>query len=162
MKNIFKNAYFGKPYKTKSGNKALYIGVDDYSPIHLLFVDDWFSIYDYNSEGFALDNDSNPMSECELNIVSEWQDEISEEEYKNKLDELYESCVYWEAYEDEPELFAESLKELLDFAPKDKKTIDYCAYLIKSRKTILNELDNIVISFAKDKSKEITINYGNV
>lgn len=87
MNNIFKNAYFGKPYKTKSGNKALYIGVDDYSPIHLLFVDDWFSMYDYNSEGFALDTDSNPMPECDLNIVSEWQEEVDEDKLDKILDE---------------------------------------------------------------------------
>lgn len=26
MENIFENAYFGKPYKTRNGRKAIYLG----------------------------------------------------------------------------------------------------------------------------------------
>lgn len=161
MENIFERACFGKPYRTRDGRKAIYFYQTERNKWHELIVEGETISLPYQDNGLAVGQHLN-NSEWPEDIVSEWQDEISEEEYKNKLDELYESCVYWEAYEDEPELFAESLKELLDFAPKDKKTIDYCAYLIKSRKTILNEIDNIVISFAKDKSKENTINYGNV
>lgn len=104
MENIFKNAYFGKAYKTKEGKKALYIGVDDYSPIHLLFVDDWFNIYDYNNEGFALDDDSTPMSECNLNIVSEWSEEINEEEL-DKLANEYVCNYGCERYDDGVEAY---------------------------------------------------------
>lgn len=149
--NIFKNAKFGDCFKTRDGRKAVYLGDNT------CWIEGGETEIGYSRNGLFV-----YFQEHGIDIVSKWSEELSEEEYKNKLDELYESCVYWEAYEDEPELFAESLKELLDFAPKDKKTIDYCAYLIKSRKTILNEIDNIVISFAKDESKEITINYGNV
>lgn len=31
MNNIFKNAYFGKAYKTRYGRKAVYIGNDSYA-----------------------------------------------------------------------------------------------------------------------------------
>lgn len=152
-KNIFENAYLGKPYKTRDGRKAIFIiNMGNYNFPYRLVIDGDDSFSNYNEYGRMYSH------ELPNDIVSEWQEtiELSEEEYKEKLDHIYNSCIYWEAYEDHPELFAKSLKELLNFAPKDEKTIGYCEYLIRSRKTIFKEIDNIMFNFDKKKSKEIS------
>ena len=74
MLNIYENAYFGKPYKTRDGRKALFSRKDgdtfdletedSYNPVR---SDGSFL---YTREGYDSDND----------IVSEWQEEINEEE----------------------------------------------------------------------------------
>lgn len=79
MENIFENAYFGKPYKTRSGRKAIYIyyGTDVIAP----FIERHHLIY----EGL---NSIEPSNYEE--IVSEWQEEINEDE----LDKLAESKAF--------------------------------------------------------------------
>lgn len=74
MKNIFENAYFGKAYKTRDGRKALFSRKDgdtfdletedSYNPVR---SDGSFL---YTKEGYESNSD----------IVSEWQEEINEEE----------------------------------------------------------------------------------
>lgn len=97
MENIFKNAYFGKPYRTRSGEKALYSHYDDNYNLHELFTYSQFVWVD--NEGFV------DEEHLELNdpndIVSEWQEEINEVEldklaieekkkYKEQLPFYYE------------------------------------------------------------------------
>lgn len=85
MKNIFENAYFGKPYKTRDGRKALFSRKDgdifdletedSYNPVRL---DGSFL---YTKEGYESSGD----------IVSEWQESISEEELEDiAIDEGHE------------------------------------------------------------------------
>ena len=38
MKNIFKNAYFGKPYKTRSGSKAIFLKRKEITDYYILLV----------------------------------------------------------------------------------------------------------------------------
>lgn len=85
MENIFKNAYFGKPYKTRDGRRALFMRKDEgtfdleteesYNPVR---ADGTFL---YTKEGYE--------SSCD--IVSEWQEEINEEE----LEELADDASLW-------------------------------------------------------------------
>lgn len=150
MENIFENAYFGKIYRTKDGRKAAFVNWNGIKTKVFLYVKERDMEF-YGEEMYDLDGTTSKGSTLH-DIVSEWNEEINEEEYENKIKSLINSCIYWESYESEPELFAKSLKELLDFASKDKRTIDYCADLIKSRKTILEEVNNNIKSII---SKEI-------
>lgn len=38
MKNIFKNAYFGKPYKTRDGRKAIFLRREENPNYYMLLV----------------------------------------------------------------------------------------------------------------------------
>lgn len=69
MKNIFKNTYFGKPYKTRDGRKVLYLWSNKKDG-HSLIVDGEKKPYHYNDDGkfYSLD------TENVLDIISEWQE----------------------------------------------------------------------------------------
>lgn len=151
MKNIFENAYFGKIYKTIDGREVIYCGTFDndskFNTKMVINIDpdqssDYIHFIWYTQEGKA-------------STSSEPQPDDIEDDYEKKLNSLLEACFYWEAYEDEPKLFAESLKELLDYAPTDQKTIDYCDYIIKSKKTIFDEVNKHITSLISLKPKEI-------
>lgn len=79
MRNIFKNASFGKAYKTMDGRKAIYIGAK-YSPcddrIYLILEGDE-SVTQYYPDGKG-------KYTVRQDIISEWQEPIDEE----KLDKL--------------------------------------------------------------------------
>lgn len=89
MKNMFKNAYFGKAYKTRDNKKALFLGKDDYLPAYLLFVDDCMMLSDYDVNGVPLDINNMPCPKSNLCIISEWQEEITEEELDKLAEESY-------------------------------------------------------------------------
>lgn len=88
MNNIFENAYFGKPYKTRNGRRAIYdkerIFVKGW---HWVLIEDE-GMYQLNDNGLLQENE-----ETRFDIVSEWQ-EVSEEE----LDKLAEDFLS-EGYE---------------------------------------------------------------
>lgn len=90
MTNIFENAYFGKAYKTRDGRKAIYIGNDTYAKEHILCLEGNFLNYNYYENGKckAYPNDS-------TDIISEWQEEINEEE----LDKLAEENNPYPSYD---------------------------------------------------------------
>lgn len=111
MKNIFKDAYFGKPYKTRDERKFVYLGEVESlfghnSAIQGMIEDEDLLTY-YNSEGKSLyceyrgsainacDIDFNQVNceeDCETDIISEWQEEeISNEE----LDKLADDESLW-------------------------------------------------------------------
>lgn len=96
MKNIFENAYFGKAYKTKDNTIVKFIiqrGEDDFS---IYIPKCKYSIettHRYNSKGEFYLGDGE-YGHGALDVVSEWQEEINEEE----LDELAEDASY-EAYQ---------------------------------------------------------------
>ena len=79
MNNMFKNAYFGKVYKTRDGRKAIYISQESVYPFR-------------HALSLQLDN-------YQADIVSEWQEEIDEEhlddlayDYNEELQHNY----WWE------------------------------------------------------------------
>lgn len=84
MDNIFKNAYFGKVYKTRCGRKAIYIGNDTYVKEHILCLEGNFLNYNYYENGKckAYPNDS-------TDIISELQEEINEEELDKLATSIY-------------------------------------------------------------------------
>lgn len=88
MKNIFENAYFGKPYKTRDGRKVLFLYYDYETNPHSYNC--WVKgvgHINYNIIGKPYDY---PNDSCtELDIISEWQEEINEKE----LDKLAEEYV---------------------------------------------------------------------
>lgn len=82
MKNIFENAYFGKPYKTRDGRKAVFSNgclPGEQATVHLLVSTIPPRLMRYEFDGTRRDTDNRS-----LDIVSEWQEEIDEE----KLDKL--------------------------------------------------------------------------
>lgn len=74
--NIFKNAYFGKAYKTRDGRKALYVGkaygLGIY--VYLLVIEGSDDL-----DEFAQDGSFNVGSEHPFDIISEWQEPIDGE-----------------------------------------------------------------------------------
>ena len=76
MENIFENAYFGKAYKTRDGRKARFVinmGGNYGHPYRLVIEgSDHFFNYDRDGRMANVERDSD--------IVSEWQEEINEEE----------------------------------------------------------------------------------
>ena len=86
MKNIFENAYFGKPYKTRDCRKAIYLTKYKHGElVNELAIEDSEAgrrFYLYADNGSFYHKPS-----CE-DIVSEWQEEINEEEL-NSLAEEY-------------------------------------------------------------------------
>lgn len=80
-KNIFKNAYFGKPYKTKSGDKVILVTLLDEVAYLLsehkvgktgLFGND---IHAYRLDGICVEHKG-----YTLDIDSEWEEEINNKE----------------------------------------------------------------------------------
>lgn len=85
MENIFENAYFGKAYKTRDGRKAIYIKhsqCDD--GMVCVIYEGIVGICMIMMDGHYW---ATPNVETDYDIVSEWQDEINEEELNNILDE---------------------------------------------------------------------------
>lgn len=83
--NIFENAYFGKAYKTRDGRKAVYIQED------CCIVEGNMDTFSYFDDGHC----SMFSEECDIDIVSEWQEPINEEkldEVLNKAEELRKSA----------------------------------------------------------------------
>lgn len=79
MNNIFENAYYGKPYKTRDGRKALYHNI-------LSTTEGMKHYLETISSGFICDNCGKSLCEDD-SIVSVWEEEINEEE----LEELAKS-----------------------------------------------------------------------
>lgn len=98
MENIFENSYFGKAYKTRDGRKALYIQYDNVMDKHCFLPEDGRFTYCFN-DGMVFE------SETCVDIISEWQEEINEEElhklaleYVDNDDTLHPGCAAFCAY----------------------------------------------------------------
>lgn len=61
MENIFENAYFGKPYKTRDGRKAVYLGDNT------CWIEGGDTEIGYSRNGLFVD-----IQEHGIDIVSEW------------------------------------------------------------------------------------------
>lgn len=92
MNNIFKDAYFGKSYKTRDGRKAIYKEKDIDKPGSYVWIEGRDGIFYIGKDGFYLDN----KKESQWDIVSELEEEIDE----NHLDKLSKEYSLWLA--DEP------------------------------------------------------------
>ena len=71
---MFENAYFGKLYKTRDGRKAIYIQED------CCIVEGNINTLSYFDDGHY----NISLEECDIDIVSEWQESID----KDKLDKI--------------------------------------------------------------------------
>lgn len=71
---MFENAYFGKPYKTRDGRKAIY-GYKREGR-HYLIVEYYEHIFTWDDNGVS----DAPVQK--LDIVSEWKESINEENIK--------------------------------------------------------------------------------
>lgn len=79
MKNIFENAYFGKAYKTRDGNKAVLISLSDFAvlsmsldnPPYITSINITCGMDGKNIDKFLTDKQD---------IVSEWEEKINKEE----------------------------------------------------------------------------------
>lgn len=92
MNNIFKNAYFGKSYKTRDGRMAIYIGEDE-KPSGYRFI-----LMIEGNRPMPLYFDMEGCYDCEehpYDIVSEWKDVIDED----KLNKLAEQDRCWYRYD---------------------------------------------------------------
>lgn len=85
MENMFENAYFGRSYKTRDGRKTIYLGESEYFELAVSDGDDYYYTLNYNFKGEPIEHLSSNDD-----IVSEWQEEIDEEE----LDELAINLIY--------------------------------------------------------------------
>lgn len=72
MNNLFKNAYFSKPYKTRDGRKAIYIGESAIDKGAVLIV------YEGSTSTHRIMKDGHywatPNVKSGIDIVSEWED----------------------------------------------------------------------------------------
>lgn len=81
MENIFENAYFGKAYKARDGRKAVYLKKGK-SGKHAIIFENGTTYY-VNPDGcyYNLEYFINPQDYITPgDIVSEWHEEINEEE----------------------------------------------------------------------------------
>lgn len=83
MGNIFENAYFGKPYKTNTEEKAIYLG-EDLGDFKYRLAYQIISDISNRSIYIILECDEAGCSKTDIDIVSEWKEEIDEE----KLDRI--------------------------------------------------------------------------
>lgn len=83
--NIFENAYFGKPYKTRDERKAIFMRHSDNT--YHIYLAVGGVIFRYQFDG-TYDDESR-----DLDIVSEWTEEINEKEL-DKLAEEYFLTTY--------------------------------------------------------------------
>lgn len=82
MKNIFKNSYFGKVYKTRNNQKALLLSI--YENNACLAIEDGTLESHYSLDGtLPFDNTR------EYEIISEWNEPIDEE----KLNEVFNDYI---------------------------------------------------------------------
>lgn len=75
MENIFKNAYFGKAYKTRKGEKLIFQQIFEYLDCAQLFSETRYLTYDLDGLVSTFRHTA-PEDE----IIGEWHEEISEEE----------------------------------------------------------------------------------
>ena len=101
---MFKNAYFGKPYKTRDGRKAIYHSYDNiypenpYQHHHNLILQKrdsergdslwiWANDYGHTCEHI----EGKWLEESNADIVSEWQEPIDEKKLDKDFDKFVNS-----------------------------------------------------------------------
>lgn len=90
MNNIFDKVYFGKPYRTSEDDIALYLG-EDIGDFKYRLAYPIISDITNKKSYIILQCDENGCSKCDIDIVSEWQEEIKIRE--TELDKLAEEYI---------------------------------------------------------------------
>ena len=93
MNNIFKNAYFGKPYKTRDGRKAIY-NFHSSGGFHDIIIDGEGISYHFEDHtngiiNLPINQQPNVDYRSPIDIVSEWKEPIDEETLDKIASELY-------------------------------------------------------------------------
>ncbi len=88
--NIFRNAYLGKAYKTRDGRKAIFYNhhnshAREKANYVTMILENQESIYRWYYDATAADHQEH------LDIVSEWHEEINEEELDRLAKEYFHS-----------------------------------------------------------------------
>lgn len=87
MDNIFKDAYFGKAYKTRDGRKAIYIYKSNIYPFrHILSLG---GVENAKYKGNGLYDMKIEAENYHADIISEWDEPINEEKLTKLADESY-------------------------------------------------------------------------
>lgn len=105
MNNIFENAYFGKPYRTKNGRKAVFYNhhnshAREKARYVTMILEGQESIYKWYYDGTAADCQEH------LDIVSEWEEPIDGE----KLDKLADNYAK-NLFPNEDNVYTEALRK---------------------------------------------------
>lgn len=87
MENIFKNAYFGKAYKTRGGDKVILVTLLDKAAYLLSENKIKDNSFEHILHAYRLDGICTEYQGYVLDIVSEWQEETAEEELEELLAE---------------------------------------------------------------------------
>lgn len=150
--NIFKNAYFGKAYKTRDGKKAIYHGSEEHKSgdgriwlYHYLMLEPEISDFLGKNEVINLyeayinDNGIGRFANLKYckgsganagyDIISEWKEEINDEE----LDSL---AAEWVADNGKVYVIEEDVMELTDF---DTARAAYKAGFKKTKEYLIKE-----------------------
>lgn len=89
---MFKNAYFGKVYKTREGLKAIYLRYCELSKHHELITE--------NLEDIEVDDRGLHFDDSEyLDIVSEWKEEINEYKLYKLAEKVFPDTYEFGEYE---------------------------------------------------------------
>lgn len=97
MKNIFENAYFGKAYKTRDGRKAVLISYNQRRPDEpyvcavACYLNESIKSNCYNFNEFGKRRYG---ATSNYDIVSEWEEEIDEEELDRLAEEYIQGFDY--------------------------------------------------------------------
>lgn len=102
MDNIFENAYFGKPYKTRGGDKALF-QYKDTCQAHLITESEHIDVY---LDGII----DSRFFDANLDIISEWEEPINEEELDEITKAYLQLNVLYRCDEDE-QMFIDMIGE---------------------------------------------------
>ena len=91
-KNIFENAYFGKPFKTRDGRKAIFVSRNPYR-------NETYVLIEGNKSADLMQNDGHYWAtkgrEYKDDIISEWQEPIDEEELDKMADDYHKTCYHY-------------------------------------------------------------------
>ena len=114
-KNIFENAYFGKAYKTRDSKKAIYIkNLSDYTYHHQLVLDNGdIEVYDnFGKRSYGGNG---------LDIVSEWEEEIDEEEIDEMAVQYACDSDIVQVYEGEIKAYKAGFHKALEYLENKNK-----------------------------------------
>lgn len=96
MGNIFENAYFGKPYKTRDERKVIYCGTFENNSLFntkVVINTDVDQASDYIDFRWYTQEGKSSIADSPADIVSEWEEGISEEELNELAEKSFEKEV---------------------------------------------------------------------
>lgn len=92
MKNMFKDAYFGKQYITKSNKKSIFWNTTPEGD-YILIREDVFKVFVYDKGGRDITGDSKNDIDSELKISEKELDKLAEDaSYEAYQTDEYDNC----------------------------------------------------------------------